>query len=103
MRRPTHYGKTLGDIRLLVLGDTKSITPTLLFDDNEDVVEIGTKWEDMPHGARRLRASTDWIEHLDAHGLEKYEASHNIELIDIPHYDRNTDVRVHSKVEPSAH
>ncbi|KAF8558682.1 hypothetical protein OG21DRAFT_1374856, partial [Imleria badia] len=51
----------------------------LLLDDNEDVVDTGD-WEATSDGFV-LRASTDWIEHKDAHGLEKFEPSRNVELI----------------------
>ncbi|KAG9308341.1 hypothetical protein JVU11DRAFT_12107 [Chiua virens] len=80
--RPTQYGKTLGDIRLLVIGDAVEdhlLLSTLLFEDNEDIVDTGD-WEATSDGFM-LRASTDWIEHKDAHGLEKFEPSRNIELV----------------------
>lgn len=80
--RPTQYGKTLGDIRLLVIGDAvkdHTLASSLLLDDNEDVVDIGG-WEATSDGFV-LRASTDWIEHKDAHGLEKFEPSRNVELV----------------------
>ncbi|KIJ64686.1 hypothetical protein HYDPIDRAFT_47689, partial [Hydnomerulius pinastri MD-312] len=51
----------------------------LFLDDNEDVVDAGT-WEDTSDGSM-LRASTDWIEHRDAHGLEKFEPSRNFEIV----------------------
>ncbi|KAF9238050.1 hypothetical protein BU15DRAFT_88490 [Melanogaster broomeanus] len=76
--RPTQYGKTLGDIRLLVIGDgaeDHTLLSSLLLDDNEDVVDAGT-WEETTDGFM-LRASTDWIEQRDAHGLEKFEPSRN--------------------------
>ncbi|KAI9567766.1 hypothetical protein HD554DRAFT_2106744 [Boletus coccyginus] len=82
LARPTQYGKTLGDIRLLVIGDAAenhTLVSSLLLDDNEDVVDTGD-WEATSDGFV-LRASTDWIEHKDAHGLEKFEPSRNIELI----------------------
>lgn len=80
--RPTQYGKTLGDIRLLVIGDAvedHTLVSSLLLDDNEDVVDTGD-WETTSDGFV-LRASTDWIEHKDAHGLEKFEPSRNVELV----------------------
>lgn len=80
--RPTQYGKTLGDIHLLVIGDAAedhALVSSLLLDDNEDVVDIGN-WEASSDGFV-LRASTDWIEHKDAHGLEKFEPSRNVELV----------------------
>ncbi|TFK31776.1 hypothetical protein BDQ12DRAFT_618299 [Crucibulum laeve] len=92
LRRPTPFGQTLGDLRLLVLGSQgagKSFLTGLLLEDNEDVVEVGT-WEDAEYG-KVLRASTDWLEHRDAHGLEKYEATRNVEIVELPGYDHNTD------------
>ncbi|KAF8452581.1 hypothetical protein L210DRAFT_3468588 [Boletus edulis BED1] len=80
--RPTQYGKTLGDVRLLVIGDAAedhNLVSSLLLDDNEDVVDTSA-WEATSDGFV-LHASTDWIEHKDAHGLEKFEPSRNVELI----------------------
>ncbi|KAI6002144.1 hypothetical protein EDD15DRAFT_2129173, partial [Pisolithus albus] len=50
----------------------------LLLDDNEDVVDPGI-WEETDEGSV-LRASTDWVEHRDPHGLEKFEPSRNVEI-----------------------
>lgn len=94
LRRPTPYGQTLGDIKLLVLGSEgagKNFLTGLLLEDNEDVVDVG-QWEDTEYG-RVLRASTDWVEHRDAHGLEKFEPTRNVEIIELPVYDHTTDVR----------
>ena len=91
--RPTQYGKTLGDVRLLVIGDAAddhALVSSLLLDDNEDVVDTGD-WEAIRDGSV-LHASTDWIEHKDAHGLEKFEPSRNVELI--ARHDMHGDVRV---------
>ena len=91
--RPTQYGKTLGDIRLLVIGDAvedHSLVSSLLLDDNEDVVDADD-WETTSDGFM-LRASTDWIEHKDAHGLEKFEPSRNVELI--ARHNMQSDVRL---------
>ena len=115
LKRPTPYGQTLGDLRLLVLArhgaapGGKGFLATLLLEDNDDIVEVG-EWEDpvTAHeeeldnetiqlgkaGAKVLRASTDWIEHTDAHGLEKYEPMRNVEVVELPGYDALTDVRV---------
>lgn len=82
--RPTQYGKTLGDIRLLVIGDAvddHSLVSSLVLADNEDVVDT-SDWEAISDSEGFvLRASTDWIEHKDAHGLEKFEPSRNVELV----------------------
>ncbi|RDB17355.1 hypothetical protein Hypma_001813 [Hypsizygus marmoreus] len=91
LRQPTPYGQTVGDVRLLVLGSKgagKTFLSGLLLEENEDVVEVGT-WEDWEYG-RVIHASTDWIEHRDAHGLEKFEATRNIEIVELPGYDHNT-------------
>ena len=79
---PTQYGKTLGDIRLIIIGDgaeDHDFVSSLLLDDNEDVVDRGT-WEDTSDGSF-LCASTDWIEHRDPHGLEKFEPARNVEIV----------------------
>ncbi|KAJ2932426.1 hypothetical protein H1R20_g4640, partial [Candolleomyces eurysporus] len=52
---------------------------------DEDMVQLGRA------GAKVLRASTDWIEHNDAHGLEKYEPLKNVEVVELPGYDALTD------------
>jgi len=74
-------------------------------EDNEEVVEVGT-WEDpvgssgegdeemvllAMQGAKVLHASTAWIEHNDAHGLEKFEPARNVEIVELSGYDARTD------------
>ena len=101
LRRPTPYGQTLGNIKILVLGGQgagKSFLTGLLLEDNEDVVDVGT-WEDW-HGGKEgayaygkvLRASTDWVEQRDAFGLERYEATKNVEIVELPGYSHDADV-----------
>ncbi|KAF8156953.1 hypothetical protein B0H34DRAFT_711307 [Crassisporium funariophilum] len=103
LRRPTPYGQTLGDVRLLVLGAQgagKSFLTGLLLEDNDDVVEVGA-WDDADFGysagggeamaGKVLTASTDWVEHRDAHGLEKFEPTRNVEIVELPGYDLTTD------------
>ncbi|KAI0649758.1 hypothetical protein C8Q79DRAFT_1006099 [Trametes meyenii] len=91
LRRPTPYGQTLGELRLLLLGpkgvDVSALAAQLV-DDNEDVVEVGI-WEEERRGKRNavLRASTHWVEHRDAHGLERVEPARNIEIVELPSYD----------------
>ncbi|KAI9513371.1 hypothetical protein F5148DRAFT_1155299 [Russula earlei] len=84
LRQPTPHGKTLGDVRILVFGSAgpggSSIARTLL-DDNEDIVDVGPS--DVTHNGHVVRASTDWAEHRDAHGLEKFEPTHNVEILDV--------------------
>ena len=95
LKRPTPFGQTLGDLRLLVLGAQgagKSFLTGLLMEDNEDVVEVGT-WEDSDdHSGKVLRASTDWFEVKDGLGLERYEPLRNVEIVELPGYGYDTDV-----------
>ena len=92
-RRPTAFGQTLGEVRLLLLGpkntDVSAIVSQLLCD-NDDVVEVGT-WE---QGV--LRVSTDWVEHRDRHGLERVEPARNLEIVELPCYDAHCEVSVTS-------
>ncbi|KAH9931552.1 uncharacterized protein B0H18DRAFT_989936 [Fomitopsis serialis] len=64
--------------------------------ENDDIVELGA-WEET-HGADDaaptvsvLRASTDWVEHRDAHGLEHTESARNVEIVELPGYDPSDD------------
>lgn len=95
LKRPTPFGQTLGDLRLLVLGAQgaeKSFFTGLLMEDNEDVVEVGT-WEDSDdHAGKVLKASTDWVEVKDGLGMEKFEPLRNVEIVELPGYDYDTDV-----------
>jgi hypothetical protein len=86
LRQPTPYGKTLGDIRLLAVGigsadPTASPVASILLEGNEDVVDVGPS--EVMNDGLMVRASTDWIEHNDAHGLEKFEPTRNVELLDV--------------------
>ncbi|KAF9561419.1 hypothetical protein CPC08DRAFT_817699 [Agrocybe pediades] len=99
LRRPTPFGQTLGQLKILVLGGQgagKSFLTGLLLEDNEDVVDVGT-WEDW-HGGEEgafgkvLKASTDWMEQRDAFGLERYEATKNVEIVELPGYSPDADV-----------
>jgi len=84
LRQPTPHGKTLGDVRILVFGSADpggSSIAGMLFDDNEDVVDVGPL--EVTHNGHVVRASTDWAEHRDAHGLEKFEPTHNVEILDV--------------------
>ena len=102
-RRPTAYGQTLGDVRLLLLGprgvDMAAIASQLV-DDNEDVVEVGLWEEDRnenrtTRGKRKalLHVSTHWVEYRDGHGLERVEPARNVEIIQLPPYDYYSEVR----------
>lgn len=80
--QPTPYGKTLGSIQLLILGDgaqDHDFVSHLLLDDNEDVVDHGI-WEDSEDGSI-LRASTDWLKHLDPHGSESFLPARNVKIM----------------------
>ncbi|THH21410.1 hypothetical protein EW146_g127 [Bondarzewia mesenterica] len=93
LRPPTPYGKTLGEVRLLILGGEisgSSSLSSMLLESNEDVVDVGMS-EPTENGFVQ-RASTDWIEHRDAHGLEKFEPSNNIEILELPGYNLNLDL-----------
>ncbi|KAH9996229.1 hypothetical protein BJV77DRAFT_170388 [Russula vinacea] len=84
LRQPTTYGKTVGDVRILVFGSADpgaSSVVGMLLEDNEDVVDVMPS--EVTHNGHVVRASTDWAEHRDAHGLEKFEPTHNVEIIDI--------------------
>lgn len=100
--RPTPYGQTLGELRLLVLGhngaDVNAVASDLV-DENEDVVEVGP-WEDNPPngGLASLRVSTHWVEHRDPHGLERIEPARNVEIIKLPSYDAYSQVRLVSSI-----
>lgn len=99
LRRPTPYGQTIGDLRLIVVGSGDAgsqFLDNLLLDDNEHIVELG-HWEDFNDtvdagapekykGVKILRASTDWIEHRDPHGLEKFEPLRNLEIVEVSGY-----------------
>lgn len=96
--RPTPYGQTLGELRLLVLGhngaDVNAVASDLV-DENEDVVEVGPWEDDQPNGGlASLRVSTHWVEHRDAHGLERIEPARNVEIIKLPSYDAYSQVRL---------
>ena len=97
LRPPTVYGKTLGELRLLVLaGSNRNVIEEefftrLLSEDNADVVDVGG-WEGVEYG-RVVRASTDWVEHQDGFGIEKFEPTRNIEVVDLGGYEQDANVR----------
>ncbi len=68
----------------------KSFLSKLLLEDNEDVVDEGV-WEDGEYG-KLVRASTDWIDRRDAHGLEKFEPARNVEIHELPGYEYTDNV-----------
>ncbi|VDB96531.1 unnamed protein product [Peniophora sp. CBMAI 1063] len=79
LSQPTAYGKTLADLRLIVLGGSAEF----LLDGNKDIVDVAQPEAAPLRGARIIRASTDWIEHSDGHGLDRFEPSHNVEILEI--------------------
>jgi hypothetical protein len=95
LRQPTPYGKTVGDVRILVFGSADpgaSSIAGMLLEDNEDVVDVMPS--EVTHNGHVVRASTDWAEHRDAHGLEKFEPTHNVEIIDISKHASADEVRL---------
>ena len=95
LRQPTIYGKTVGDVRILVFGSADpgaSSVVGMLLEDNEDVVDVMPS--EVTHNGHVVRASTDWAEHRDAHGLEKFEPTHNVEIIDISKHASADEVRL---------
>ncbi|ESK84437.1 hypothetical protein Moror_6216 [Moniliophthora roreri MCA 2997] len=104
VKRPTAFGKTLGELRMIIVDGgggggsgggcrreraaasslKTSRLARMLLEDNEDVVETAEQWEDIDESALRvLRTSTDWVEHRDAHGLEKFEPARNIQIYEV--------------------
>lgn len=94
LRQPTPYGKTIGDVRLLVFGgsNTSASIAGILLDDNEDVVDVAPP--EATHDGHIVRASTDWAEHRDAHGLENFEPAHNVEILDVSKHASAGEVRL---------
>lgn len=62
--------------------------------DADDIVDVGM-WEDMPSplNSSFLRASTDWIEEHDQHGLERFEGSSNVCLVELDGFSPSDNVR----------
>jgi hypothetical protein len=95
LRQPTPYGKTVGDLRILVFGSADpggSSIADVLLEDNEDIVDVGPS--EVTHNGDVIRASTDWAEHRDAHGLEKFEPTHNVEILDVSDLTSAGEVRL---------
>lgn len=89
---PSPYGQTLGDLKLLILGSNgigKTTLANLLLESNDDIVHV-SGWE-----ANVLTASTDWLDHEDNTGLEKYEPALNVQITELPGYDPQGDVSGH--------
>lgn len=94
---PSPYGQTLGDLRLLILGRKgigKTTLANLLLESNDDIVHV-SGWE-----ANVLTASTDWLDHGDDSGLEKFEPALNVQITELPGYDPQGDVSRLALVHP---
>ncbi len=50
-----------------------------------------SEWEDF-EGRRVLHASSDWIEEHDMHGLEKFEGTKNIRIVELEGFNVSDDV-----------
>lgn len=86
---PSPYGQILGDLKLLILGSKgigKTTLANLLLESNDDIVHV-SGWE-----SNVLTASTDWVDHEDGAGLEKYEPAQNVQITELPGYDPQGDV-----------
>ena len=96
---PSPYGQTLGDLNLLILGSSgigKTTLANLFLESNDDIVHV-SGWE-----ANVLTASTDWLDHEDNAGSERYEPALNVRITEIPGYDPKGDVsRYHPAIAPS--
>ncbi|KAI5117684.1 hypothetical protein M0805_003474 [Coniferiporia weirii] len=86
--RPTAYGQVLGEATFLFVGPLGAGTSALaeFLADAEDVVDAGA-WQSLAGGGRVLRASTDWIEERDLHGLERFEGTANISFLELEGFD----------------
>ena len=102
IRRPTPYGKTIGDVQLLVLSrsdvDADHFLKVLTDEQCEDYVHVDP-WEtlDLDHlglegTGRHVSISTDWKEYEEKHGIERYEPLRNIHITHLPEYDSHDDV-----------
>lgn len=79
---------------------------SLLSDHNyPELVHVG-QWDDLTLDdseemvAQTIRMSTDWIEHREAHGEDRYEPSSNIELVHLREYDSQEQVCLSSAATP---
>ena len=85
---PSPYGQILGDLKLLILGSNgigKTTLANLLLESNDDIVHV-SGWE-----ANVLTASTDWLDHEDNTGLERYEPALNVQITELPGYNPQED------------
>lgn len=97
LQRPTPHGQTLGELNLLVLGP-RGVGKTALAEflaECDDVVDVG-EWEEEGAG-RVLYASTDWIEEHDLHGLERFEGTKNVRIMELQGFSMSDDVSLSLK------
>lgn len=74
---------------MLILGSKgigKTTLANLLLESNDDIVHV-SGWE-----GNVLTASTDWSDHEDNNGLEKFEPAMNVQITELPGYDPQGDV-----------
>lgn len=92
LQRPSSYGQTLGEVNLLFLGPEGSGKTALadFITECDDVVDV-SEWEDFEDG-RVLHASSDWIEEHDMHGLERFEGTKNIRIVELKGFNVSDDV-----------
>ena len=79
----------MGDLRLPILGGERIEETTLtnlLLESSDDIVHV-SGWE-----GDVLTASTDWLDHEDNKGLEKFEPAMNVQIVRLPGYDPQGDV-----------
>ncbi|KAL5492874.1 hypothetical protein ACEPAI_4322 [Sanghuangporus weigelae] len=87
LQQPTPYGQTLGDLSLLLVGPSGGGKTALaeFLADGDEILDV-SEWEDID-GGRVLRASTDWIEEYDPHGLERFEGAENVSFTELDGFD----------------
>ena len=92
LQHPTPYGQTVGELNLIFVGPSGSGKASLAeyFVRGDDVIDVG-EWEPVD-GGRILHASTDWIEETDLHGLERFEGTKNVTVIDLDSFDTSDNV-----------
>ncbi|KAL0946043.1 hypothetical protein HGRIS_012317 [Hohenbuehelia grisea] len=84
------YGRMLvEDIEDIVdVGPWEAFKPRVAHSDGQGTGDAAAGSTEPPRNDRRsswktLHASTDWIEHHDAHGLEKFEPAKNVEVLEV--------------------
>ena len=98
LRSPTTFGQTLGEISVLLVGP-KGAGKTALAEyivDAEDVVDV-SEWGQLSgegESGKVLRASTDWLEERDAHGLERFDGTKNVVVVELNGFERLESVSV---------